>query len=409
MNTNAELVNLPKVLDNKLNPDLSDIIEASIELKHDLIRHFNVEQPILERLTPDYKLIKIKIITGKEQQEQQYDGWRFYPIKIHAPQQTQDIVIETLHKFAQMGTGLFSNSTDVANLPDVTLDEFLGVEVYNVVSSFLPYYSDLSKYGVIEQTLDKDHVNILFKVLKDIADYIKANTDKPLAVRYTLYNFIKRFDEFYFAGVIFQILILQGLLSMLEKCTLKEGKNGYNEVQDLCNWIAELLKDKLRYFTIAGALFGDEDKKRLQPLCDYLYNTKIGRSVQQMIFESDTPDLNEPTDNRNNISPEVVKLPDILDTPEALEIFEQARELGLIDRKFKWLKSLRLLACFAREMSLKMNLGKGHNGDGTQRISWQPFEGLFNIPKGKLRANYNDVQKTGQQPTDHELIDEIFN
>ena len=107
-------------------------------------------------------------------------------------------------------------------------------------------------------------------------------------------------------------------------------------------------------------------------------------------------------------TPEAVTLPDKLATPEALKIFEQARELGLIDGDYKWLKGLQLLACFAREMSLKLGLGKGNNSDGTPRISWQPFERLFNISNGKLRANYNDVQKTGQDPSDHTLIDRIF-
>lgn len=114
-------------------------------------------------------------------------------------------------------------------------------------------------------------------------------------------------------------------------------------------------------------------------------------------------ELNKPTDRH-----EAVTLPDELATPEALKIFEQARELGLIDRDYKWLKGLQLLACFAREMSLKLRLGKGNNSDGTPRISWQPFERLFNISNGKLRANYNDVQKTGQHPSDHTLIDRIF-
>lgn len=105
-------------------------------------------------------------------------------------------------------------------------------------------------------------------------------------------------------------------------------------------------------------------------------------------------------------TPEAVTLLD--EFPEALKIFEQARELGLIDNDYKWLKGLQLLACFAREMSLKLGLGKGYNSDGTPRISWQPFEKLFNIPSGKLRTNYNDVQKTGQQPIGHTLIDRIF-
>lgn len=111
---------------------------------------------------------------------------------------------------------------------------------------------------------------------------------------------------------------------------------------------------------------------------------------------------------RDNNKSDGIELPEELATTEALKIFEKARELGLIDEKYKWLKGLQLLACFAREMSLRLNLGNGCNGNGAPRISWKPFERLFNLPNGKLRSNYNDMQKTGQNPIDHSLIDEIF-
>lgn len=117
--------------------------------------------------------------------------------------------------------------------------------------------------------------------------------------------------------------------------------------------------------------------------------------------------LNHTTDLPTN--PEPLSLPDCLNTPEALKYFAQARELGLIDDDYKWLKGLQLLACFAREMSLKLGLGKGINSNGTSRVGWRPFEALFKIKKGKLRQNYNDIQKTGQQPKGYELIDKIFN
>lgn len=134
-----------------------------------------------------------------------------------------------------------------------------------------------------------------------------------------------------------------------------------------------------------------------------LYDYAVGILTDRLNRFGDTSDCNKSI-NR----PEAVTLPDELATPEGLRIFEQARELGLIDGEYKWLKGLQLLACFAREMSLKLSLGKGCNSNGSPRISWKPFEGLFKIPKGKLRANYNDIQKTGQQPTGHTLIDRIF-
>ena len=73
-----------------------------------------------------------------------------------------------------------------------------------------------------------------------------------------------------------------------------------------------------------------------------------------------------------------------------------------MDNNNNWLKGLQMLACFAREMSLKLKLGKG------ERISWKPFETLFNVPVRKLRLNYNDIQKTGQAPKEEYLIDKVF-
>ena len=91
-----------------------------------------------------------------------------------------------------------------------------------------------------------------------------------------------------------------------------------------------------------------------------------------------------------------------LQTDEAIKYMENARKLGLIDNNGQWLKGLQMLACFARGMSVRLKLGKG------ERISWQPFEKHFGIEKGKLRLNYNDIQKTGQAPTEVYLIDKVF-
>ena len=63
---------------------------------------------------------------------------------------------------------------------------------------------------------------------------------------------------------------------------------------------------------------------------------------------------------------------------------------------------MQLLACFCHDVSQKLTLGKGG------RIAWKPFEELFGIKKGTLRSNYNDIQKTGQNPSDIALVDSVF-
>lgn len=106
--------------------------------------------------------------------------------------------------------------------------------------------------------------------------------------------------------------------------------------------------------------------------------------------------------------PEPQQVPPKLETKQAKRYFDKAIGLGLMDRNYKWLKGLQMLACFAYSMSIRLELGKGVNGDGRPRISWKPFETLFSVDKGKLRLNYNDIQKTGQQPKESYLIDRVF-
>ena len=103
-----------------------------------------------------------------------------------------------------------------------------------------------------------------------------------------------------------------------------------------------------------------------------------------------------------------LELPKVLQSDDAQKYFSKAIELGLMSESYNWKKGLQLLACFAREMSIHLNMGKGSNSDGTKRISWKPFEILFGIERNKLRLNYNDIQKTGQSPSDIDLVDKVF-
>ena len=107
-------------------------------------------------------------------------------------------------------------------------------------------------------------------------------------------------------------------------------------------------------------------------------------------------------------TPGGVALPMELDTDTARAVFKEAMARGLMDENYNWRYGLQMLSCFARDMSLHLHLGKGVNADGTERISWRPFETLFKLKPGTLRSNYNDIQKTGQAPNGAYLIDRLF-
>lgn len=292
------------------------------------------------RLVMANALLNIQIEQAKRPQPQeQPEGWRFYSFSIFAPQPIHTAISEEMERQALNGEGLFSNITEVTELPDEALDELFGVEVYNVVCSLQPYHGELRRYGVTGQTLGKDFTRLLFQYLKKIADHIKANTNKPEAVKSYIFEAIKNLDDLHIWGLLFQILILDGLCYLLRNCTLKEGDNGYNEAYDLLKWILEMLCDKLIKFTYTP--YGEEDKQRLQPLCNYLYDTEIGRAVQERIFErdkSDATDLNEPSDTATMIANRLSQYPQA-DTPRARKYIARAVECSYAKLKptgFEW-------------------------------------------------------------------------
>lgn len=281
-------------------------------------------------------LLNMQIEMEKHQQQHTErvspEGWRFYPTHVIAPQQYHAPICEEIQRQALQGEGLFKNFTEIAERPDEALDEFLGVEVYNVKCNFQLYLSKLQKYRVTGETLGKEFTHNLFDILNEIANYIKSNTDKPQGVKAHILGIIEALDNVPIWGLMFQILILQGLISLLENCTLKHDDEGYNEAQDLCNWLADLLSDKVCYFAMTGALYGDEDWERLQPLCDYLYNTETGRAVQDEIFNREqTQSAAVFNDN---------KLPLELDTDRARKYFAIAVDANYMEKNdtgYKWL------------------------------------------------------------------------
>lgn len=102
------------------------------------------------------------------------------------------------------------------------------------------------------------------------------------------------------------------------------------------------------------------------------------------------------------------QIPSVLNNDCASEYFAKAVKVGLMNDKFEWLETKFLLACFCKELSIKLDLGKGWNSNGEKRVCWKPFEQLFNVKNGGLRASLNDIQKTGNDPIGIEKIDALF-
>lgn len=101
-------------------------------------------------------------------------------------------------------------------------------------------------------------------------------------------------------------------------------------------------------------------------------------------------------------------LPSEIDTEQARKYFARAVAAGLMSEQFEWLASQSLLACFCREMSVNLDLGKGYSSEGQRRLSWKPFEALFNVKAKNLTTSLNDIKKTGQDPIGIEKVEAIF-
>lgn len=170
---------------------------------------------------------------------------------------------------------------------------------------------------------------------------------------------------------------------------VKEGES-LNDEKAICDRVLDLL---LKIRLINQKLSGRGLSQHLQ----YVEREQLKKEREGLYN-----DFLELSQQPQSLNPEPQQIAKELTTPEANGYFKKAIDLGLMDSNFRWLKGLQMLACFAREMSLKLNMGKG------DRIAWKPFEMLFGVPLGKLRLNYNDIQKTGQDPKEAYLINRIF-
>ena len=192
------------------------------------------------------------------------------------------------------------------------------------------------------------------------------------------------------------------------------------------------VEDMTKYCLSHQSVFEKTATKITFPKCD-LTNSDLCRAVEELTRGFDKKECRQLLDN---LTPHKVRLSEVckeyqkiwskpapmefvcdlleskltaqqsidprLTTDEAKAYFNKAIEFGLMDKDYNWLKGLQMLSCFAWEMSKALKMGKG------DRTAWRPFEILFGVEKGKLRFNYNDIQKTGQNPSESYLIDQIF-
>lgn len=342
----------------------------------------------------------------KIKQKQQANGWKFINLSIIAPQEIhQKVIVPMMQEDAKAGRGLFANVTQIPIEQD--LDEFLMIEPYNIKNSFVPYLDELKRFKVVGEDafLCDVFTRGLFALLRECALFIQNHTDKPSKTKNYISSIIKELDKVPIWGLFIQILLLQGLCRWFKDIDINEGEKGYKEAESMYYWLCEELMEKETGFCCKP--YGDEDKKRLQPLCSYLYSTEIGQFVQNILFRG-SDSIEPQQENGLETACNKASLPDELNNDEAKELFEKAIKAGLMkkgNKGFEWCKTKALCAYFADKVSSYLDLGNTITDTGKAAV-WKPFEALFGHKN--LKTCKAEWRKTGAMPKGVEIVDELF-
>ena len=333
-------------------------------------------------------------------------GWHFAPISfVFAPEvqeQTEDmqeqaedmrdIVFGVIEEEAKAGTGLFENCTEIEKEYE-WMDDLLCVAPYNCKHSLTGYYEDLKRHNIAGKEgafLKEDFTKLLFSALNRCAVVIAENTERPNKTKNDIADTIKIFDGMPVWGLFFQILILQGVCYIFENIRLNEGDNGYDDAVSLYKWVFYFLSKKEIAFCYG--FYGENDLKRLEPFCEYLCTTKVGKAVQAAITRQT----------------EESALPKELDTKDGRVLLDKAREAGIVaveDGRYIWKRNKTLLAYFAKIAGESLELPCKARGS-----SWKSFEKLFGENKlYKILGSWKD-RHPGKKfyPNGADEIDDLF-
>lgn len=350
---------------------------------------------------------------AKPQQELNPDEWIFLTPSIIISQELIPVLDEVWEKELCKDDGIFSSHSDIPK-EDEDDDKFLMIEAYGMKCNGLQiYYRDLQSYGVISEILNKPILKkVLLISLTNICTFIKDNTDKPNKIRNHIREQIKWFDSLPAWGLLFQILILQGLISWFENISLEKEDKGYKDAELLFKWVMKILIEKEVSFCYF--LWGDGDKIWLKPMCNYLLSTQVGQAVQEQIRykanNEKTTGKPQPKQTLDaSLSENETFLPVTLRTERSLKYFPKAIEESIITKTDigysmgTAIKTKAILAYFLELVFCRDNTGKDNGNDFPET----DLNTLFGESRlGKARGQYAS-NKSGK-PKGYEIVDKIF-
>jgi hypothetical protein len=260
---------------------------------------------------------------------------------------------------------------------------------------------------------------------------IPNDADKETAKAHPILQNVGNFDAFWYAMKNYQLVTaddlknefwgvcpdLESIPRYLDAMSVKFDKVNYRYDTDIaiireqCNGLKQLVEaEKISQQEADEILWNTHFvAKRYNFIMDYI--KAIYGEFREMA-QSQPESKNEPQQ-----SPVI---PKELDTDKAKQLFDRAIQTGFIDgtNGYKWLKSDTLLAYFVEKAGKYLGLSSGEyesvngkNKTATQRrVSWKPFEILFNVEAGKMKRDKNNYYRINNDwsPDGHEAIDKIF-
>ncbi|MEE3483870.1 MAG: hypothetical protein VZQ98_06060 [Bacteroidales bacterium] len=232
--------------------------------------------------------------------------------------------------------------------------------------------------------------SFLVSITNDIKSYLETTTPTPPPVSYENCFYIAETTKCLTDYIINNndVKLAKEILEI--DMSLWDKEKGYLDLDPFCKKGWEILRQI------------EKVEENISLLRDWYNNNSTQTAHKQ---DSTEPQQEQTTKGKVSSTPQI---PSVLNNDRANKYFAKAMEAGLMNEKFEWQKTKFLLASFCRELSIKLDLGKGRNSNGEKRLCWKPFEQLFNVPNGSLRACLNDIQKTGNSPIGIEKIDAIF-
>lgn len=170
---------------------------------------------------------------------------------------------------------------------DVSLDDLLCVDAYGMKCSFQPFLTELNNFGVTD-LFGQDLTKCIFRVLKEIGQFIKDNTDKPQAIKNHITTMLDVFGDIQIISAMARISVMRGLEMFYLECRDTLEGYGVAEVESMLMWVGMEECKMIGSFTIMPfemGLVSAEVAEHIKPFTDYLYSTEIGKLANDTTLE----------------------------------------------------------------------------------------------------------------------------